>query len=79
MSIQTVTRIIHWALLLVAVVTVVSGLGITEFRIVQTVTFGVLNKANAFKLHLWVWIPFLVLLTAHVLLTARPGWFRRKR
>jgi thiosulfate reductase cytochrome b subunit len=79
MSIRTVTRLVHWLLLVFALLTVVSGLGITEFRIVETLTFGVFGKAVAFKLHLWVWIPFLVLLAAHVLLTTRPGWFRRRR
>jgi hypothetical protein len=79
MSIRTATRLVHWSLLVFALLTVVSGLGITEFRIVEALTFGAFGKAVAFKLHLWVWIPFLVLLVAHVLLTARPGWFRRRR
>lgn len=79
MSYRTVTRLVHWALLATALLTIVSGLGITEFRLVEMLTLGLLNKASAFKLHLWTWIPFLVLLAAHMLLTARPGWFRRKR
>jgi thiosulfate reductase cytochrome b subunit len=79
MSNRTLTRLVHWTLLAVGLLTVVSGLGITEYQTVTELTFGLLNKASAFKLHLWVWIPFLVLLAAHVLLTARPGWFRRKR
>ncbi len=72
-------RVVHWALLVFAVLTVVSGLGITEYRTVTELTFGLLNKATANRLHLWTWIPFLVLLVAHVLLTARPGWFRSRR
>ena len=79
MSVRTVTRLVHWLLLVFALLTVVSGLGITEFRIVEALTFGIFGKAVAFKLHLWVWIPFLVLLLAHVLLTARPDWLRRRR
>jgi thiosulfate reductase cytochrome b subunit len=79
MSYRTLTRLVHWTLLAVGLLTVMSGLGITEYQTVTALTFGLLNKASAFKLHLWMWIPFLVLLAAHVLLTARPGWFRRKR
>ncbi|TFH36465.1 MAG: hypothetical protein E4G93_02065 [Dehalococcoidia bacterium] len=79
MTEQTIKRLIHWSLLLAAVLTLVSGLGITEFRTVDALTFGLLNKAVAFRLHLWVWIPFLVLLIAHVLITAHPRWFRRRR
>ncbi len=72
-------RVVHWALLVFAVLTVVSGLGITEYRTVTELTFGLLDKATANRLHLWTWIPFLALLVAHVLLTALPGWFRRRR
>lgn len=79
MNSRTLTKTIHWALLLMALLVVVTGLGITEFRIVELLTFGLLNKASAFKLHLWLWIPFMALLAVHVLLTARPGWFRRRR
>ena len=69
MSVRTIARVVHWSLLVTAVLTVVSGLGITEYRIVEVLTFGVLGKARAFQLHLWIWIPFLVLLVAHLLLT----------
>ncbi len=79
MNVRAVSRVVHWALLVFALLTVVSGLGITEFRTVTELTFGLLNKATANRLHLWCWIPFVVLLVAHVLLTARPGWFRRGR
>ncbi|MBN1152847.1 MAG: hypothetical protein JXA58_06515 [Dehalococcoidia bacterium] len=76
---RPITRLVHWALLVTALFTMVSGLGITEFRIVEALTFGLLNKASAFRLHLWIWLPFLVLLVVHVILTTRPGWFRRRR
>ena len=79
MSIRTVSKLVHWALLVTAVVTVVSGLGITEYQAVGTLTFGLLNKASAFKLHLWTWIPFLVLLAAHALLTGRQGRLKNRR
>ena len=53
------------------ILVVVTGLGITEYRTVEALTFGLLGKALAFKLHLWIWIPFLVLLAAHVALTSK--------
>ena len=79
MSYRRITKLVHWMLLVAALLTLLSGLGITEYQTVGAVTFGLLNKASAFKLHLWVWMPFLVLLVAHMLLSARPQWFRRKR
>ena len=56
---------------LLAVVTVLyglSGFGITQFRVVQTITFGILNKALAFKIHDALWIPFAILLILHLCL-----------
>jgi hypothetical protein len=51
--------------MVVTIVFLVSGFGITEFRIVETLTFGLLNKSLAFKIHEVVWIPFVVLLVLH--------------
>ena len=64
-------KAVHWLLLVLTVLVVVTGLGITEYQTVETLTFGLLGKALAFKLHLWLWVPFLVLLALHVLLTSR--------
>jgi len=77
MNNQRISKAIHWALLAVTVLVVISGLGITEYQTITALTFGLLGKAAAFKLHLLVWIPFVVLFVAHVLLTARP--FKRRR
>ena len=71
MSRRTLLRVIHWSLLVLAILVVVTGLGITEYRIVEALTFGLLGKALAFNLHLWIWVPFLVLLAAHVALTSK--------
>ena len=77
MNNRRISKATHWALLVATVLVVISGLGITEYQTITALTLGLLGKAAAFKLHLVVWIPFVVLLLAHVLLTARP--FRRRR
>ena len=77
MNYRRISKAIHWALLALTVLVVISGLGITQYQTVTALTFGLLGKAAAFKLHLLVWIPFVVLFVAHVVLTARP--FRRWR
>jgi cytochrome b561 len=61
-------RTIHWLLLVVAIVFLITGLGITEFRTVETLTFGWLTKNLAFKIHISLWIPFLILLFLHICL-----------
>ncbi len=55
-------------LLVITIAIIISGLGITEFRAIETVTFGLLSKPLAFKIHLNLWIPFLILLIMHVFL-----------
>jgi cytochrome b subunit of formate dehydrogenase len=64
---------VGWLLLVFSLLLVITGLGITEFRTVEAVTFGLLGKALSFQLHSLLWIPFLVVLALHLLLTCRAG------
>jgi dolichol kinase len=59
-------RVIPWLLLVVMVLYVVTGLGITRFRTVETLTFGLLSKNLSFRIHDNLLIPFLVLLIIHI-------------
>jgi Ni,Fe-hydrogenase I cytochrome b subunit len=64
------TSIIHWLLAAVVVVILVTGLGITEYRIVGELSFGLLGKALAHKIHTApaLWISLVVLLLLHIFL-----------
>ena len=66
-------RILHWLLAAEAVVLLISGLGITEYGIVETISFGLLTKSLAHKIHTadGLWISFLVLLALHIFLSIR--------
>ena len=66
---QSARKIAHWLLLIVAMVYLISGFGITEFRIVESLTFGLLTKTLAFKIHDTLWIPFIVLIFLHIFLS----------
>ena len=66
-------RAVGWLLLALALLLVLTGLGITEYQAVGALTFGLLGKALSFQLHSILWIPFLVVLAAHVLLSCRTG------
>ena len=59
---------VAWLLLAVTAVYLVSGFGITNQDIVGALTGGLLGKANAFRLHDVLWLPFILLLVVHV------GW-----
>ena len=69
---MTVLRIatvcIHVALFIVIILMVLSGYGITEYRAVGAVTFGVLTKPLSFRIHTALIIPLIVLLSLHIVL-----------
>jgi len=71
-----IKRIIQSLLLIVTIVYMVSGFGITEFRIVESITFGLFTKKLAFEIHEYLWIPFVVLLALHVFLPLAKKWLR---
>jgi cytochrome b subunit of formate dehydrogenase len=68
MNQNLVKRIIHWSLLIVTVVYALTGLGITQYRTIEPLTFGLLSKFLSFQIHDNLLIPFLILLTLHILL-----------
>jgi cytochrome b subunit of formate dehydrogenase len=63
-----IKRTVHWLLLVVTVLFLITGFGISEFRVVETITLGWLTKSWALRLHDNLWIPFVVLLVLHVCL-----------
>ncbi len=62
-----VRMLVAWLLLVVTVVYLLSGFGITNQDIVGPLTGGLLGKALAFRLHDVLWLPFIALLVLHVL------------
>lgn len=61
--------IVHWLLLVVLLVYLLTGFGITEFKTVEAFTFGLLTKPLSFKIHNNILIPLLVLLILHISLS----------
>jgi cytochrome b subunit of formate dehydrogenase len=59
-------RIVNWLLALTSVIYLITGFGITQFRVVESLTFGLLTKNLAFRIHNILWIPFLILLILHI-------------
>lgn len=71
-----IRKIIQWLLLAVTVLFLLTGFGISQFRVVETITLGWLPKSWAFRLHDNLWIPFVILLVLHVCL---PLVFKKRR
>lgn len=59
-------QIVHWLLLAVVVLYFITGFGITQFRVVEFLTFGLLSKSISFQVHDNLWIPLVVLLGLHI-------------
>jgi len=69
MSLRLFKKIIRWALLVAILLYVITGYGITEFRTVERITFGLLTKPLAFDIHHYIIYPTAALLFLHVFLS----------
>jgi thiosulfate reductase cytochrome b subunit len=65
-KILLLNKLLHWSLLVLIILYILTGFGITQFRIVEQLTMGLLTKNLSFKIHLDLIIPFIVLLVLHV-------------
>ena len=59
-------QVVHWLLLAVIVLYLLTGFGITQYRVIEHVTFGLLAKNLAFNIHNNLLIPFIILLVLHI-------------
>ena len=64
-------RLVQCLLLVVIILYIITGFGITEYRTVELLTFGSLTKSLSFKIHNNLIIPFIILLGLHVYQRAR--------
>ncbi len=67
MNQNSVRRVIDWTLYAVTIVYLLTGLGITQSRITERLTFGLLSKSFALNIHANLLVPFLALLSIHLL------------
>ncbi|MDH4068031.1 MAG: hypothetical protein OEU97_03755 [Dehalococcoidia bacterium] len=63
---QLARRIIHWLLTVAVIVYLLTGFGITQYRIVEPLTFGLLTKNLAHRIHINLEIPFIILVVLHI-------------
>ena len=59
-------KVTHWLMVAVILLYGITGYGITQYRIVEPTTLGLLTKPLAFKIHDNLLIPMLVLLALHI-------------
>jgi cytochrome b subunit of formate dehydrogenase len=71
---KPIKKVISWLLLIVIMLYLITGLGITQFRTMENLTFGLLTKNLSFQIHNNLLIPLIVLLLLHICL---PYIFRK--
>ena len=64
----SLVNFVHWLLLIFIVIYIITGLGILYYQIIGTLTLGLLTKALSYQIHLYLLIPFLVLLILHIII-----------
>ncbi len=60
---------VHFLLTVLTALFVISGLGISDFLLMERVTFGLLTKSRSFWIHDNLLYPFTLLLFLHVYFT----------
>jgi hypothetical protein len=56
----------HALLTIVSILFIVTGLGISNYQVMESLTGGTLSKLTSFQIHSNLIIPFIVLLIAHI-------------
>ncbi len=76
---RVVKRTVHWLLTVVVIIFLLTGFGITQYRIVEPLTFGLLTRNLAHRIHINLEIPFIILLVVHIWLLPLLKDFRLKK
>ncbi|MBN1438654.1 MAG: hypothetical protein JW929_04515 [Anaerolineales bacterium] len=77
--IRRVGRFFGWLGLALLLFTLLTGYGISDFRIVTPLTFGLVNKAVAQRLHAYTEAPMMAFLAAHVGIALWARWKDARR
>ncbi len=65
-TVRKLGRIFGWLGLVFLLFTLLTGYGIAEYRIVTPLTFNLMNKAVAQRLHAYTEVPMILLLLVHI-------------
>jgi len=70
---RIISRIIHWLLVVILLIYLITGLTINYFQIAESITFGYFSKLQATKIHDALLIPFVVMLVLHIVIVIIAG------
>jgi hypothetical protein len=78
-NLRWVKTVVHWSLLGVTIIYLLTGLGITQYHVIESATFGQLTKSLSFTIHDNLLAPFMIILALHVILTVADSQKRKQR
>jgi hypothetical protein len=78
MNVLKITHtLIHVLLIIVIILFILTGFGITNYQIIQPITLGTLTKLTSYQIHTNLIIPFLILLGAHFAFIIRKKFLKK--
>lgn len=80
MSIQEYKKLkkyIAYLLYAIIIIVIISGLGINYHRTMELITLGMLNKSLSFNLHVWFFVPLVILIVLHTSLPVLKSRIKR--
>ena len=66
LKVYRIKRIIAILLLIMTLVLLISGFGITHYNIIGPLTLGILDKPLSYRIHTMTWGIFVILFILHV-------------
>lgn len=66
---QKIRKATAYLALLTVLLYILTGYGITQYQIIEKLTFGILSKAWSFKIHMWLIWPLIIFLLVHLYFT----------
>jgi thiosulfate reductase cytochrome b subunit len=72
---KLIRKIVHWGLLVLIIIFIVTGLGIVRYKIIESITFGLLSKPVSYQIHTYLIFPLIIFLYLHILFT----WKKKKK
>jgi hypothetical protein len=66
---RTIKTLTHVLLTIVIIIFIVTGFGISNYQIIESLTGDTLSKLTSFQIHSNLIIPLIVLLVAHIAFT----------
>jgi hypothetical protein len=67
--IQTIKTLTHVLLTVVIIIFIITGFGISNYQIIESLTGGTLSKLTSFQIHSNLIIPLIILLLLHIAFT----------